>query len=149
MHIEELTAGPSPADISAALDVLAIGWATVDLDRSAAAFAAGHGLCFSPGSDERLLGATVRRSAGRTPDLLLLEPNTEGRLARLLARHGEGPAAIYVQVSDPDRLVGLKLREGDGPLGPARLILGGQPAGPFLILVGNAPAGGERVPSSP
>ena len=32
--------------------------------------------------------------------LLLLEPRTEGRLAAALARHGEGPVAIYLAAAD-------------------------------------------------
>ena len=44
------------------------------------------------------------------------------------------------------------IRAGNGPLGPARLILNGPPWGPYLILVGPPgppPQDADRVPSEP
>ena len=37
--------------------------------------------------------------------LLLLEPDTEGRLAATIARHGEGVVAVYVRASGGADLV--------------------------------------------
>jgi hypothetical protein len=155
LDVDELPSGAGPAAASsAAIDVAAVGWATVDVDRADANVAAGVGAASSPAARDGLLGATVRRSTGRRPEQLLLEPDTEGRLAGALARYGEGPAVVYLRVPDLEGIAarlttGLTTRRGDGPLGPARLILGGPPAGPFLILVGPAPSGVDRVPSDP
>jgi hypothetical protein len=52
---------------------------------------------------------------------VVLEPDTEGRLAASLARFGEGVAVIYL---------------GDGPPGPGTLVRGGLPWGPHVILLG-------------
>lgn len=158
LDVDELPSSAGPATASSAvIDVAAVGWATVDIDRADANVAAGVGAASSPAARDGLLGATVRRSTGRRPEQLLLEPDTEGRLAGALARYGEGPAVVYLRVPDLEGiaaplttgLTGLTTRRGDGPLGPARLILGGPPAGPFLILVGPAPSGVDRVPSDP
>jgi hypothetical protein len=151
LDVEELPASRGPAAATvAAVDIAAIGFATVDLDRAAASLGAQFKLSFGPAPRDQLLGASVRRSTGRSPAVLLLEPDTEGRLAAALARSGEGPVALYLRVADPDgRSAGLKLRRGDGPWGPAGLVLGGHPAGPFLILVGPAPSRVDRVPSDP
>ncbi|HLY13657.1 MAG TPA: hypothetical protein VKR24_04860, partial [Candidatus Limnocylindrales bacterium] len=90
---------------------------------------------------------------GAEPPILIEEPDTEGRLSGALAKHGEGPIALYLRVTDLSALPGtLSIRAGSGPLGPARLVLNGPPWGPFLILIGPAgPATGnaDRVPSQP
>jgi len=163
LDVDELPPGPGPATApSAAIDVAAVGWATVDLDRAAANFGdrlgGQEGSSFIRAPADRLLGASVRRSAGRRPDLLLLQPDTEGRLAGALARYGEGPVALYLRVPNLDRIAnGPTTRQGAGPLGPARLVLDGPPAGPFVLLVagppprddGPAPSNDDRVPSEP
>jgi hypothetical protein len=135
----------------ARVEVSAIGWATGELDRAEASLGAEFGSTFMPAARDALLGASVRRSASGRPGILLLEPDTEGRLAGALARHGEGPAALYLEVASLEQLPGrLSIRAGSGPLGPARLILGGQPWGPFVILVADqSPASADRVPSEP
>ena len=122
--------------------LLAIGWATVELDRAASDFGGG----FADAPQDELLGAFVRM---RGP-LLLLEPSTEGRLAATLARHGEGPAALYVRAPGGDLGAGVaratergarfSLR-ATGPLGPSVLLLGGSAWGPHAILVGSATIG--------
>jgi hypothetical protein len=65
--------------------------------------------------------------ASRKPPLLLiLEPDTEGRLAASLARHGEGIAAIYVAAGAGAAFAAGSLsRPATGPLGPARHLAGG------------------------
>jgi hypothetical protein len=131
--------------------VAAVGWATVELDRAAAVLGEELGTTFTPAARDGLLSATVRRSIGNDPQILLLEPDTEGRLAGALAKHGEGPIALYLRVRDLEALPGtLSIRAGNGPLGPARLVLGGAPWGPFMILVADqSPASADRVPSEP
>ncbi len=155
---------------------VAVGWATVDLDRATAELRALGP--FLPTSPDLLLGATARTGPGGPaagapgrPSVVLLEPSTEGRLAAILARRGEGWAALYVAPvalpgpapGDPGPILarlaetGLALRRGQGPLGPAVLV--GDPggrspgrgagpgSGPALVLVvdprtaGRSPAG--------
>jgi hypothetical protein len=136
--------GPANESVTLA----AIGWATVELDRAEASLAAELATTFEPTSRDALLGATVRRSTNRAPEIVLLEPDTEGRLAGALARHSEGPIALYLRVPGLDEIPAqLETRPGTGPFGPARLVLNGPPAGPFLILVDPAPAHADRVPS--
>ena len=126
-----------------------VGWATVELDRAEASLGAELATKFEPTGRDALLGATVRRSTGHSPGLLILEPDTEGRLSGALAKHGEGPIALYLRLARLQALPGtLSIRAGNGPLGPARLVISGDPWGPFLILVEGAPPdAADRVPS--
>lgn len=92
------------------LPVVGIGWATVELERAArdldAAFvrAGMPQAAWTPGPRDELLGASawVSRdwwptwSSDDPPAIVLLEPDTEGRLAATLARFGESVGAIYV-----------------------------------------------------
>lgn len=137
--------GPANESVTLA----AVGWATVELDRVAAVLGEEFGTTFVEAARDALLGASVRRSTREQPQILILEPDAEGRLAGALAKHGEGPVALYLRVVKLEALPGqLSIRAGSGPLGPARLILGGPPWGPFIILVGQrAPAHADRVPS--
>jgi hypothetical protein len=120
--------------------VLAIIWATVDVERALA----GIGLPGVAAPDDRLLGASVRLV--RPPDagpIALLEPVTEGLIAATLAKSGEGPAGRYVAAADGlanvrarAEVAGIAVgREDDGPFGPSLLVLGGGRAGPHLVLV--------------
>jgi len=137
-----------PGSDAGPTELAAIGWATVELDRAEADLGAELATTFEPASRDALLGATVRRSTTGGPEIVLLEPDTEGRLAGALARHGEGPIALYLRVPGLDEIPAqLETRPGTGPFGPARLVLNGPPAGPFLILVDPAPAHADRVPS--
>lgn len=121
--------------------VAAVGWATVDLERAAAEL----GGAFEPVAADELLGATALSDG----TLVLLEPSTEGRIAATLARHGEGPAAVYVRgPGDLDATIlrarGLGAavsRQADGPLGRAALLLGGPAWGPHVVLIGSATIG--------
>ncbi|HEY7935918.1 MAG TPA: hypothetical protein VID26_02190 [Candidatus Limnocylindrales bacterium] len=134
------------------IHVAAVGWATVELDRAAEDLGTQLGTTFEQAHRDALLGATVRRSTSGDPGILLLEPDTEGRLSGALARFGEGPIALYVGVPGLGRLQAqLSIRAGTGPLGPARLVLAGQPWGPFLILVEREASkqAADRVPSEP
>ena len=88
---------------------LALGWATVELERAASELAAELGIsaaAFLPASDSIVLGARCRVAYGVLPGgrpLAILEPRTEGRLAGSLARRGEGPAATWTRPADPRR----------------------------------------------
>lgn len=131
--------------------LLAVGWATVELDRAEIEVAAlvAAGTAREPSTtalpDDSLLGARARAVwlAENGPSIVLLEPSTEGRLAAALARFGEGPAVVYVGTSagppglDADRLRGAGVavsREEPGPFGPQVLVPGERPWGPHLIV---------------
>jgi hypothetical protein len=113
-----------------------VGWATVELDRAERELGKSMTAAATPDLEEPLLGARARLLA----KLLLLEPSTEGPLAAALARHGEGPLALYL-VAQPEatervRAAGFQLSASrDGPLGPERRVLTGPRDGPFLMLV--------------
>jgi hypothetical protein len=104
------------------------GWATVDLDRAAVELAdlLLPGAVFVPTERSLVLGARcLRGRAAQEADwLVLLEPDTEGRLARFLARNGEAWAAIWLADDDPD-MVAAPTRATPGPLGPERLVVDG------------------------
>jgi len=78
-----------------------IGWATVDVERAQRDLVEAGivASALTAEGTDLLLGAAVRRAASSVfgCPLLLLEPVTEGRLAATLARHGEGPCAIYLE----------------------------------------------------
>ena len=123
---------------------LAIGWATVDLDRATRELATALGLgaetAFRAAPRCAALGGACRVAPSVLPGggaLVVLEPDSEGRLAASLARLDEGPVATWLAcstagtqppVGDRDPLgEGLTLStESDGPLGPERLILDGR-----------------------
>jgi len=147
LRVEELPAGSGQGALAPEpLDLAAVGWATVELERASRDV----GGTWQPAAHDRLLGAAVWRAPEDHPTALLLEVNTEGRLAGALARHGEGPIALYLRVPDPGHAgADLRARPGSGPFGEEWLVPGRYPAGPFLILVGDQPAprNADRVPS--
>lgn len=129
------------------LQLAGVGWATVELPRAERELAEVLGTDlqngFAPSADDGIMGAYCRR--GRLTgglDLVLLEPNTEGRLAGALARWGEAVVVAYVTALPGRPAAGRANRGGGmegstpapGPLGPARLLASG-PRGPHLILV--------------
>jgi hypothetical protein len=140
---------------------VAVGWATVELDRAEADLRAARGDHGPTGPREiepavgiaadELLGARCRLLASSAgPPIVLLEPSTEGRLAASLARFGEGPIALYLRV--PARVVarfrvvapasGVHCsRPAAGPFGTAVLVLDGPPFGPHVVVTEAAPAG--------
>ena len=94
------------------------GWATVELDRAEGQVraAARVDLRFSDASRSVLLGARCRRARTAAGEwIVLLEPDSEGRLAAFLARHGEGWAATW-ELGDGS-VDGLA-----GPVGPEVLL---------------------------
>ena len=122
--------------------IVALGWATVDIDavRRRIEADAGFGAFVAAPRDAHLGARAVVHRPGEAsgePVEVLLEPDTEGRLAASLARHGEGFAAIWF---GPRQDVSGDLPAGfgslaDGPLGPARLLLGGPPWGLSVLLL--------------
>jgi hypothetical protein len=118
-------------------------WATVDLDRILDRFLVAEGLPSEARPDDELLGARValvRRPSGHP--IAILEPATEGRLAALLARNGEGMVGLYIEAPEAlERLTDRSTESGrrfsrvaSGPFG--REALAELPApGPLVVLV--------------
>jgi hypothetical protein len=127
---------------------IAVGWATVELDRAAAELTAELDLSpdgFRAGSASPVLGARCLVAKALLPGrltLALLEPSTEGRLAASLARFAEGPAVVWL--AEPRLSAGLtggRAPGGElptaevGPFGAERLILGGPRHGPYWLVL--------------
>ncbi|MET1232040.1 MAG: GNAT family N-acetyltransferase [Candidatus Limnocylindrales bacterium] len=126
--------------------LVGLGWGTVDLDRAAIELATEAGLDGSlvrPAPEDAALGASARRLDLADGPLFLLEPRTEGRLAAALARHGEGPVAIYLAAADAVRDAGgagsagvagrLLAPQGDPLGGWSRLLPPEDAWGPFVL----------------
>ena len=117
---------------------IALGWATVDLDRMERSFAElypGSGVATTELGVDELLGAycrLLRPGIVGVPALVLLEPSTEGRLAASLARHGEGPMAIWLE--GPTGTVRRSIAAA-GPFGTEVLLLDGPIHGPHRLVV--------------
>lgn len=136
-----LRAGSGRPHPNAIADVLAVGWATVDRERF---IADARSDAVKILLNDPHLGAFVLRQGTGRPYALVVEPDTEGRLAASLVRFGEGPAAIYLQV-DPGGLAAFvddARRRGTalsairvGPLGPSVILLGGPAWGPHVLVV--------------
>lgn len=124
-------ADPSLAD----LPLAGIGWATVEAERAVVeletlftASGAGEGspspMSWTPVERDPALGARAWLRATATslaiPWLVVLEPDTEGRIAASLARFGEGVAVLYL---------------GDGAIRPGRLVRGGPAWGPHVVIL--------------
>jgi hypothetical protein len=133
-------------------EALAVGWATVDLERAVVELS--HLLApdatFGSAPASVILGARCLvgpAAVGSGLRIVLLEPDTEGRLAATLARAGEGWAATWARdgttATDARSKTGPRLSVArPGPLGDERLRLGGPPAGPHRLFI-------EAVPSPP
>jgi hypothetical protein len=119
---------------------IAVGWATVELDRAADELAADLAIepdAFVPAADSVALGATTRVARAVLPgriSIAILEPSTEGRLVAILVRHDEGPAAIWFEADEAGgaELPAGRVVPGGGPFGPERL-LGTGPPDRFLV----------------
>ena len=126
------------------LTLVGVGWATVELARAAKELTAALGpaleVPFGPASDDPAMGAyaEVGRLAGGLW-LVLLEPNTEGRLAGCLVRFGEAVVVAYAErIPGRHALDGRSLAPAlAGPLGHARHVAGGR-RGPHLLLLDDA-----------
>ena len=120
---------------------VAIGWATVELERAerelADAFGTGIG-AFGAAPDDRILGARCRVAAGGPAGVIaVLEPATEGRLAETLARLGEGPAVVWfvLDAAPTDRTS----TPADGPFGLERLVARSARDGRHVLLLEDEP----------
>jgi hypothetical protein len=113
----------------------ALGWATVDHERTIEALA---DLTFDPAAGDELLGAYAWRARVGHLDLLVLEPSTEGRLTGALARWGEGLAVLYLEGAGggPTEAPG---RRAMTPLGRGGHVVDGPREGPFVVLLDDAP----------
>jgi GNAT superfamily N-acetyltransferase len=137
-------------DLPEGAPLIALGWATVDLDRAATELATQGEVDASrlpPSPDDDALGAFARRLDLPDGTLLLLEPRTEGRLAAALARYGEGAIAAYIAEESPgagasaasgelaaDTGRGRLLAPTADPLGGrSRLVRPRYPWGPFVL----------------
>lgn len=128
-------------EASLAPAVLAVGWATVELERAARELGAAFGLEFVEAPASIHLGCACRRSVAMVDGVhvVLLEPTTEGRLAGTLARRGEGLVAVWVR-DDPRQAAAGRSTTAPrpGPFGAERLVLGGPASGPHRLLVRGA-----------
>jgi hypothetical protein len=153
MSFGKATAASFPPSVGAR--TVALGWATVELDRASTELGRELGITpdrFVVAPDTRILGACCRVATAVLPDgssLAILEPATEGRLAATLARFGEGPVAIWLAATsgraadaegrspDAPGVTIATSAERDGPFGVERLVLGGPSHGPHRLLVGS------------
>jgi hypothetical protein len=142
--------GPLPSTTTApAFRLVGVAWATVDLERAADDLSMWLGPVRGVARRDPHLGArtAVHAAAGLPGDgIVLAEPDTEGRLAAVLARDGEGPAALYLRpagglaawrTSAEARGVAVS-SVAVGPLGSSAMLL--LPvSGPQVILVDGHP----------
>ena len=123
------------------------GWATVELERAAAELAnrLAPDAAFEVASSSAILGARCLRGRADATNLdeqadadwiVILEPDTEGRLAGYLARFGEGWAATWAVADHRAERLGPGV--APGPLGAERLAEGGAAGGPFRLLLSAA-----------
>ena len=121
---------------------LARGWATVEIERAALELAERlrPGAAFEPVARSAVLGARcVRGLAFEGVEwIVLLEPDTEGRLAGYLARHGEGWAATWLAADDGVNGSAVQDGTSPGPFGPEWLEVDEPRAGPFRLRVSPA-----------
>ena len=142
--IERVLADAGRPDVRSegAVGPIAIGWATVDLDRAIPEIALELGLAaskFAPSADSEILGArgqVVAAAIDGEVSLVILEPSSEGRLAAALARYGEGPIAVwFLAEGEPERPGGAIGEARPGPFGQERLAPGGLVGGLHRFIV--------------
>jgi len=121
--------------------IAAIGWATVEIERAEIEHEAaiGDGGSWAEAPRDALLGARAAvygPVAAESPLVVLLEPDTEGRLAASLARHGEGVAAIYMTTRPGAVLAaGAFGIPAGGPLGRGRRLTRGGIGEPSIVVL--------------
>ena len=134
---EAVAAGRMP---DGATRLLAIGWATVELDRAVVELA---GVLAAPpihAVASIALGAHCRIASfpledGTDLGLAILEPSSEGRLAAALARWDEGPLVAWYAVTTLEGSTQVH----PGPFGPERLVAGDPLTGPHRLVVVTGP----------
>lgn len=123
--------------------LLAVGWATVDLDRAVGELADVLGVLetgFVVAAGSAALGAQCRIVGQPIVDdvrLAVLEPSTEGRLAAALARWDEGPLVAWYTTADGPAVAASDARGAvlPGPFGLERLVGGDPLTGPHRLVV--------------
>ncbi len=126
--------------------LVGIGWATVDIERAQAELGAAisDDGSWVEAPRDALLGArsaVSRPGVPGGPVAVVLEPDTEGRLAAFLARHGEGIGAVYVTIRPVSRLApGAFGIPAGGPLGRGRHYTGGRPGEPTIVVLDSDPS---------
>ena len=122
-----------PGQIGPADHIVAVAWATRDLDRAMAAAS----LPLKRVARDRLLHGIVAAVRYGPAQLLLEEPDGEGRLAAYLSRYGEGVAAFYVErprFLPPSRASERPPRPIRTPFGRKGWLLTHEwPWGPFVV----------------
>jgi hypothetical protein len=142
-------APPSVAEPGA--ELVAVIWATVDLERAEAELAPWLEPLEQPQPpdadaalvDEPHLGARGRvRTTRALPAgrIALMEPVTEGAIAASLARDGEGPCGLYVRPATAPETAPASApdpgpRPRVGPFGPSVRVRMAAKAGPHLLLL--------------
>jgi hypothetical protein len=126
--LSTLVRGLSALRVTEPPRLVAVGWATVDLERTLEDL----GIAVAgPEVEEPSLGARARLVGVAATTIVVLEPSTEGRLAAALARRGEGICALYLSarasLEGAPRITALGI--------PGRLLPHEQPWGPFIIEV--------------
>lgn len=130
------------------VQLVGIGWATVELERAARELGSQLGIdpgAWVPTPRDALLGARAWSAPAPVdagPAIVLLEPDTEGRLAATLVRFAEGVGAVYLRDPVEGRSApaagSSHLRASavaQSALGPARLVLAGPAWGPSVLLL--------------
>jgi hypothetical protein len=156
--VSRLAAARSRLEPLGGVTVVALGYATVDLDEAEDVAKSRFGdVTVRPAPDDALLGARCRIVVVASgPWIVLLEPATEGRLAASLARYGQVPVAEYLATTSDDAnamaaaaSAGIALSPRTaGPFGLERLVLDGAPWGPHLILVEEDSRGATGPPAA-
>ena len=129
-------------------ELVGIGWATVELERAARELGAQLGLApgaWVPAARDALLGARAWSALAPVdagPAIVLLEPDTEGRLAATLVRFAESVAAVYLRDRPAGAAAPVPVSTEDhasavahSALGPARVVVGGPAWGPHVLLL--------------
>lgn len=122
-----------PGQIGPADHIVAVAWATRDLDRAMAVAS----LPLERVTRDRLLDANVAAVRYGPAQLLLEQPDGDGRLAAYLSRYGEGVAAFYLQrprFLPPSRASERPPRPVRTPFGRKGWLLTHEwPWGPFVV----------------
>jgi len=122
-----------PGQTDPADHIVAVAFATRDLDRAVAAAS----LPFKRVARDRILDGSVAAVRYGPAQVLLEQPDKEGRLTAFLSRYGEGVAALYLErlrFLPPSRASGRPPRPVHTPFGRRGWLLSHEwPWGPFVI----------------